>query len=119
MYVRPRIEDELLSFGVSGKLWREVLVLYDRQTHSLWSQRVSRAIAGPLADAELDVLPSTVVEWASWQELYPATTVLVLAPSEGIMDSLLEIDLRDRAVRLGVFVVGLAALLLFVLWRRR
>jgi len=95
-------------------------VLYDRQTHSLWSQRVSRAIAGPLADAELEVLPSTVIEWASWRESHPQTTVLVVPPSEGVVDSLLALDPQDRIVRLGCFLMVPAVwVFLMLLWRRR
>ena len=37
MYARE-IEGRELTFGVSGKLIMNALVLYDRQTDSLWSQ---------------------------------------------------------------------------------
>ena len=77
MYARPASDHGTLHFGVSGKLWREVLVLYDRQTRSLWSQRENRAIAGPLGGSELEVLESTLTDWASWRGAHPATTVVI------------------------------------------
>jgi len=46
-----------LSFGVSGLLYNSDLLLYDRQTESLWSQISKQAIAGPLAGTELTALP--------------------------------------------------------------
>ena len=81
VYVRPQDQDGLLSFGVSGKLWRGALVMYDRRTRSLWSQQASRAIAGPLAGQDLEILESTVTDWKSWRAAYPATTVIVRTPS--------------------------------------
>ena len=35
-----------MTFGVSGRLWRENLVMYDRQTNSWWSQASGRSRAG-------------------------------------------------------------------------
>ncbi len=77
VYVRPRDQEGILDFGVSGKLWRGALVMYDRRTRSLWSQQASRAIAGPLAGQDLEILESTVTDWRSWRASHPATTVIV------------------------------------------
>ncbi len=74
MYARPRHEYEALDFGVSGKLWRQTLVLYDRQTSTLWSQHSHRAIAGPLAGSELETLASEITDWRSWRRGHPAST---------------------------------------------
>ncbi len=35
-----------MTFGTSGKLYLSDLVMYDRQTESLWFQIEGRAIAG-------------------------------------------------------------------------
>ena len=57
MYSRE-IDGKVYDFGVSGKLIMNVLVMYDRQTKSLWSQLLGKAVQGPLKGTELDFLPS-------------------------------------------------------------
>ena len=64
------------TFGVSGKLIMNSLVMYDRETETLWSQFLGRAVEGPLAGAELEVIPVTQTTWSAWRELHPDTTVL-------------------------------------------
>lgn len=49
-----------LTFGVSGKLADDDLVLYDRETESEWKQSLGEAFAGPLAGTGLDVHPAAV-----------------------------------------------------------
>ena len=75
MYARE-IEGQTFSFGVSGKLVRNVLVMYDRQTESYWSQLLGEAIAGEMAGARLEFLPSWQTTWAQWKALYPDTLAL-------------------------------------------
>ena len=65
-----------MSFGVSGKLYNSTVLLYDRQTHSLWSQLQKEAIAGPLTGERLQLLPSLQTTWKRWKSLYPDTLVL-------------------------------------------
>lgn len=78
MYARPRFEDgETSTFGVSGKLWRDALVMYDRKSRSLWSQVDGRAWAGPSSGQSLQKIPSQVTTWASWKQQHPETLVLV------------------------------------------
>ncbi len=63
-------------FGVSGLLYNSDLLLYDRQTGSLWSQVLGKAIAGPLKDVLLDLLPSSHTTWREWRARHPDTLVL-------------------------------------------
>ncbi|MCF7979938.1 MAG: DUF3179 domain-containing protein [Chromatiaceae bacterium] len=65
-----------LSFGVSGLLYNSDLLLYDRQTESLWSQIAKQAIAGPLAGTKLTALPLTHTTWGAWRRAHPQTQVL-------------------------------------------
>jgi hypothetical protein len=60
-----------LSFGVSGKLADDDLVMYDRETDTEWKQSSGVAIAGPLDGAELAVRPATVTTWARFAEAHP------------------------------------------------
>lgn len=65
-----------LSFGVSGKLLYETLVMYDRETDSFWSQLYGAAIEGPMSGTRLSFFPSVFTEWSAWKEQYPDTLVL-------------------------------------------
>jgi len=65
-----------LSFGVSGLLYNSDMLLYDRETESLWSQIKRQAIAGALAGRELRALPLTHTTWSAWLREHPDTRVL-------------------------------------------
>ncbi|MGH9229924.1 MAG: DUF3179 domain-containing protein [Acidimicrobiales bacterium] len=71
-----RLGDRVLDFGTSGMLYRSALVMYDRQTKSLWSHFTAEAIVGHLAGKELEVYPVAIVSWADWREAHPAGLVL-------------------------------------------
>ena len=75
MYARE-IEERELTFGVSGKLIRNVLVMNDRQTESYWSQLLGEAVAGEMVGTKLTFLPSWLMTWEQWQELHPHTVAL-------------------------------------------
>ncbi len=75
MYARE-INGEEYSFGVSGKLIRNVLVMYDRQTESYWSQLLGEAVEGELIGTKLEFLPSWMTTWEQWKELHPDTLAL-------------------------------------------
>lgn len=75
MYART-VGDKELTFGVSGMLFRDALVMYDRQTDSLWTQVDGRAVKGPLAGRSLGVVPSVHATWKEWLALYPDSRVL-------------------------------------------
>jgi hypothetical protein len=81
-----RVGDEVLELGVSGLLYNSNHLLFDRRAdgraESLWSQLLARAVAGPAAEAgvELRVLPSSVVQWRRWLERHPNTEVVAPDP---------------------------------------
>ena len=75
MYSRT-IGDEEHTFGVSGKLIMNALVMYDHQTRTLWSQFLRKGVEGELEGVELDVFPVTQTTWATWKELHPDTKVM-------------------------------------------
>lgn len=47
VYART-VAGRTLTFGVSGMLYRDALVMYDRETQTLWSHVDGRALKGPL-----------------------------------------------------------------------
>ena len=71
-----RIDDRVLDFGTSGMLYNSALVMYDRQTESLWSHFTGQAIIGALTGTELEIFPMTTVSWAQWREANPDALVL-------------------------------------------
>ncbi len=71
-----RINDQVVEFGVSGKLYNSNLVMYDRLTDSLWSEILGKAIVGELTGYELDRIPFDLVKWGNWKTLYPETLIL-------------------------------------------
>lgn len=75
MYART-VKGKVLTFGVSGKLLRNVLVMYDRETESDWSQLLGEAIAGPLTGTKLEWVPSTMTTWGAWRTQFPDAKAL-------------------------------------------
>jgi len=65
-----------LSFGVSGLLFNSDVLMYDRQTESLWSQIMGRAISGPMKGTALNTIPIMHTTWIDWLSRYPDTLVL-------------------------------------------
>lgn len=63
-------------FGVSGLLFDSDVLLYDRETESLWSQIAGRAVAGPRLGESLDSVPVTNTTWENWRQEHPDTRVL-------------------------------------------
>jgi len=64
------------TFGVSGLLYNSDVLLYDRETESLWSQLLSKAISGKQKGTVLEMLALTHTSWRDWQQKYPQTLVL-------------------------------------------
>lgn len=56
------------EFGVSGLLYNSDLLLYDRESESLWSQIMGMAISGPLRGAKLQPIPVHHTTWEAWQQ---------------------------------------------------
>jgi hypothetical protein len=76
VFERPTIDGELLDFGTSGKLYLSNLVMYDRQTESLWPQALGQAVVGPLTGTRLDLVPMQMVSWADFRSSHPGGKVL-------------------------------------------
>ncbi|MGH2571982.1 MAG: DUF3179 domain-containing protein [Actinomycetota bacterium] len=73
---RPVIDGKLLDFGTSGKLYHSNLVMYDRQTESLWPQALGQAVVGPLTGTKLELMPVQMVAWKDWLAEHPDGKVL-------------------------------------------
>lgn len=71
----------VLDFGVSSLLHNSDLVMYDRQTESLWQQITGEAFAGKSRGSQLKTLPLSMITWENWRQQYPHAEVLSI---EGI-----------------------------------
>ncbi|MFP3854405.1 MAG: DUF3179 domain-containing protein [Anaerolineales bacterium] len=74
-----RVEGTTLTFAVSGYLLESNLVMFDRQTGTLWSQLLGQGIRGAHRGEWLKMYPSQVTSWMAWQERHPETEVLSAA----------------------------------------
>jgi len=68
------------TFGVSGRLINNNLVMYDRETETWWPQILATAIPGPWNEdpevASLREFRLVWTTWGRWRELHPNTRVL-------------------------------------------
>ena len=54
--------------GPRGPSTRSALVMYDRQTESLWAHFTGQGLVGHYAGAQLDFVPAQTVSWAQFAE---------------------------------------------------
>ncbi len=64
------------EFGVSGLLYNSDVLMYDRETKSLWSQLMVQAVTGSMKGTRLQQLPLSHTSWQEWVERHPETEVL-------------------------------------------
>ena len=76
MVFDAEVNGKELTFGVSGLLYNSDLLMYDRQTESLWSQIEGRAVSGPLKGTALELMPSQLTTWKAWRQQHTDTRVL-------------------------------------------
>ena len=71
-----RVDGRVLEFGTSGLLWNSALVMFDRQTETLWSHFTGQGIVGELTGTEIDKFPVATVPWGVWRDAHPDGMVL-------------------------------------------
>ncbi len=71
-----RVDGTVYEFGTSGLLRNSDLVMYDRQTDSLWQQLNGEGVVGKHAGRRLKFLPSSVVSFSEFKHAYPDGKVL-------------------------------------------
>jgi hypothetical protein len=101
MVHRREVDGEPVMFGNQGALWQRAMTWWDHETGSVWSQPLGEAVAGPLAGERLELLPSTLTEWATWRRMHPDTLALDAAggrTSFRLEDTLIVVEVGDEAV---------------------
>jgi len=71
-----RVDGMVLDFGTSGQLYASNLVMYDRQTESLWPQLTGQAAVGVMTGAKLEFVPAFPVGWSDFRDAHPDAWVL-------------------------------------------
>ncbi|MDY6819971.1 MAG: DUF3179 domain-containing protein [Halobacteriales archaeon] len=75
------VDGQPLTFGVSGKLADDALVMYDRETDTEWKQPTGEAIAGEHEGRQLEAMAAPILTWERFTADYPDG--VVLQPARG------------------------------------
>ncbi len=70
------VDGEVRTFGVSGKLRRNDLIMYDVQTETLWQQITGEGIVGAGAGRQLEFVPSQIVSFDEFRQSFADALVL-------------------------------------------
>ena len=71
-----QLGDRIFDFGTSGRLYNSALVMYDRQTESLWAHYTGQAIAGALTGSQLELIPMATVAFETFLDEHPNGLVM-------------------------------------------
>jgi len=71
-----RVRGGVLTFGVSGMLRGSDMVMFDRETESLWQQITGEALVGSLTGNRLSLVPSRTVPFETFARQFPNGKVL-------------------------------------------
>jgi len=71
-----RLDGAVYEFGTSGLLRFSDLIMYDRTSESLWQQFTGEGIVGDLAGKQLILLPSAIISFADFKQIYPDGQIL-------------------------------------------
>ena len=71
-----RIGGMTTVFGNQGALYKGAMTWFDHDTGTIWSQPLSKAIAGPRVGVSLDLIPAQLTTWRRWQRAFPHSRVL-------------------------------------------
>lgn len=73
---KSTINGAVHTFGVSGLLMQNNLIMFDRQTDSNWPQLRLQADRGDLINTQLELIEHTEIEWGGWKDLHPGTLIM-------------------------------------------
>ena len=76
MVYSSKVDDKVFTFGVSGRLYKSNVLIYDHQTESMWSQLKETAISGPMVGRKLKKISAERTAWKHWLKKHPQTKVL-------------------------------------------
>jgi hypothetical protein len=71
-----RFDNRTLTLGVSGFLRYSDMVMYDRQTETLWQQFAGQGLVGQYAGKHLTKIPAQIISFEQFRKAYPQAQVL-------------------------------------------
>ncbi|MDG2113231.1 MAG: DUF3179 domain-containing protein [Actinomycetota bacterium] len=77
-FERTHADGTVMDFGTSGLLYNSALVMYDRQTATLWTHLDGRAVHGVMVGNELRRVPISTVSFGDFAAAHPEGLVLSL-----------------------------------------
>ena len=72
------INGKATTFGVSGLIYNNNLIPYDRETNSNWSQQGLECVNGPLINKKVETFQIVETRWSNWKTMYPDSEVVSL-----------------------------------------
>ncbi|MBI3260956.1 DUF3179 domain-containing protein [Candidatus Berkelbacteria bacterium] len=99
------VNSEELTFGSSGQLYKNNMLMVDSQTGSLWTQATGQAIKGVHAGSELIRIPADHMTLGEFKRRYPSGLVLAkpTGPIARDYDTDPYEDYRASATAIGIF----------------
>ncbi len=70
------VDNDTLTFGVSGRLFESNLLMFDDQTESLWLQASGRCVVGDHLGKRLQHINTNLLTFEELLTMYPAASVL-------------------------------------------
>lgn len=77
------IDGKLTTFGVSGLLFNSNLILYDRETDSMWSQMMLQSVNGARKGEKNEFYQLIETTWGTWKKWYPDSKVMSVSENLG------------------------------------
>lgn len=74
--INRKINAKVTEFGVSGMLYNDNLMPYDRNTESIWSQMLGKCVNGELVERQFETLMMITTNWQTIKSAYPEALVL-------------------------------------------
>ena len=116
------IGDKEFTFGVSGMLLKNALIMFDYETKSLWPVMMNRSVKGDMKGSRLTEIPVvSKTTWGEWKAAHPDTKVLSVegkvyepensyddhfAEGKGAVRPIENVDPRLKNLRVVVGVIG-------------
>ena len=76
MVFSRKVNNQVLEFGISGKVHASNMVMFDRQTESWWLQFTGQGVVGAFTGMQLNLFPSQIVSFGQFKTAYPEGLVL-------------------------------------------
>lgn len=71
-----KIKNQTETFGVSGFIYNNNLLFFDRESNSLWSQLLDKCVNGEKKDAELKPIFHLMTRWGPWKDSFIQYNIL-------------------------------------------